>query len=184
MHWTNGTVIKVNTNTYTIRGIHDGDEGETEVAKATIKESNLKTAAVDNEEAEEEEDEEKQDVDEDETKDNDETNDNADDNDASDPKVEFVQQIFNIVDPNNDGKLAKEKFKMSIFTNLDVGIILSKDETLSMLKNPANLDRPFESLDTDNDGFVSINELVAFAKSLVTGVNDDNDVASKAPDVV
>ena len=30
---------------------------------------------------------------------------------------------------------------MSIFINPDVGIILSKDETLSMLKNPANLDR-------------------------------------------
>ena len=86
--------------------------------------------------------------------------------------VELVQKIFDAINPNHNGKLAKTEFKKAIFTNPDVGMLLSADETLSILKHPMHLEEPFQSLDTDHDGFVSSDELLAFATTLNNANND------------
>ena len=52
-------------------------------------------------------------------------------------------------------------------------MLLSADETLSILKHPMHLEEPFQSLDTNHDGFVSADELLAFATTLNNTNNDE-----------
>ena len=173
----NGVVVQVHERYYTVE-YFDNDMQEmhqAKVPKASIKPSNV--VNVDTKPAEGNTSaEEKQDRVSDEVKesDADEGQEHVGKEEGGDAEtVELVQKIFDAINPNHNGKLAKTEFKKAIFTNPDVGMLLSADETLSILKHPMHLEEPFQSLDTNHDGFVSADELLAFATTLNNTNNDE-----------
>ena len=178
----NGVVVQVHERYYTVE-YFDNDMQEmhqAKVRKSSIKPSNLATNVDTKPPERNTSTEEKQDSMLDEVKESDEGQERIGKEEGGDNEsggtaeaVKLVQKIFDAINPNHNGKLSKKEFKKAIFTNPDVGMLLSSDETLSILKHPMHLEEPFQSLDTDHDGFVSADELLAFATTLNNTNNDE-----------
>ena len=181
--YTNGVIVQVDEISYTVEYTDEHMEtNQAKVRKSSIKPSNLATNVDTKPPERNTSTEEKQDSMLDEVKESDEGQERIGKEEGGDNEsggtaeaVKLVQKIFDAINPNHNGKLSKKEFKKAIFTNPDVGMLLSSDETLSILKHPMHLEEPFQSLDTDHDGFVSSDELLAFATTLNNANNDKVD---------
>lgn len=72
------------------------------------------------------------------------------------PKAEEIRWVFDKFDKNKDGKISKEEYKAAL-SLLGKGVAAS------------DVDKSFEFVDTDGDGFISFSEFVEMMKSYNKG---------------
>ncbi len=88
--------------------------------------------------------------------------------------IRFIEQFFDAFDTKHDGKLSKSSILRGVMSNNSAREMLTNHTIFNKLLHPSTYAQEFDDLDTDHNGYVTVEEFVKFGLKVASSNNIDD----------